>query len=314
MNKISEQIALEITDKLGEYKAFAELVTKAAEKDTGTFRVIITTENVDRMGEVIKADGWDMSHYLNNPIVLWGHDHRALPIGVTTNLFKEGTQWVAEGRFAPEAANPVGQHVRRLYDLGIQRATSVGFIAREMEGNVITKAELLEFSFVSVPANPMCLSTMVKSGLSIDEYVAKGFLTIEVKEEATEEVPAEAPVETPAEEVPVEKKDDEPSEEELEKIEEDEVLGDEQDITEDDVDLDDVKSFIDEIRKSVSALEALLIKGEELERKEDDETEEETPEVKAHQKFLEARRFTQQAATALSESLAASRVALSSKR
>lgn len=153
--------------------------TKANE-ESGTFEVVITTESVDRMGEVIKADGWELENYMKNPVVLWGHDHYTLPIGVATSIEKVDNTLVAKGKFAP---SEFAQQIRKLYDAGIVRATSVGFIEKERQGNLITKAELLEFSFVSVPANPMCLSTLIKSGISVNDMVTKGLVTVAEKEE-----------------------------------------------------------------------------------------------------------------------------------
>lgn len=158
--------------------------TKAAsDSESGTFEVVITTENLDRYQEVIKLDGWDLAHYRNNPIVLWGHDHNQ-PIGMATSVDIIDGKMIAKGKFAPTEK---AQEVRRLYDFGIIKATSVGFIEKEREGNLITKAELLEFSFVSVPANPYALSLSMEKGLSVNELVTKGLMFVEKtgEEEAT---------------------------------------------------------------------------------------------------------------------------------
>src|ERR1700710_967950 len=68
----------------------------------------------------------------------------------------------AKGVFFPAEINPFAQQVRAVYDFGIKSGypvgctTSVGFIPKEFDESnqrVITHAELLEFSFVPVPAN-----------------------------------------------------------------------------------------------------------------------------------------------------------------
>lgn len=170
-NEILEKVSLAFTSK--EFKDAIEK-TKAA-TDSGTFEVIISTADEDRQGEVIDQSGWDFANYKNNPVVLWGHNYSGLPIGVTDDIFtNDKGQTIAKGRFAPEEANPFAQQVRRLYDAKIVKTTSVGFIAREMEGNVITKAELLEFSFVPVPANPMALSLAKELNLNTSELITKG--------------------------------------------------------------------------------------------------------------------------------------------
>lgn len=148
--------------------------TKDASETNGRFKVVITTDHIDRYNEIVDMDGWETELYMKNPVVLWGHSHFTLPIGVTESLRKvelEGGHkgLVAEGTFA---SHEFAQTIRSLYDEGIIKATSVGFIAKEMEGNKITKAELLEFSFVSVPANAYALSQL--GAERVAELVCKG--------------------------------------------------------------------------------------------------------------------------------------------
>ncbi len=184
LRKLSEEVKAKMSEILAqaEFKSLVE-ATKAA-TDSGSFEVVISTADVDRQGESVNQNGWDLSRYMENPVVLWGHDYYSLPIGVCDSISLEEGKLVARGRFAPEEANPFAQQVRRLYDLKIVRATSVGFIALEMVGNEITKAELLEFSFVPVPANPYALSLSQAKKLGIDFAMlsAKG-LKIEAKAE-----------------------------------------------------------------------------------------------------------------------------------
>jgi len=188
MNEAIQKFQQEVKEKIAtifegeEFKKFLE-TTKAAE-DTGTFEVVISTADMDRQGESIDQAGCDNANYLKNPVVLWGHDYYSLPIGICETLTLDGGRLIAKGRFAPEAANPFAQQVRRLYDAGIVRATSVGLIVKEMNGNVITKWELLEFSFVPVPANPYALSLSKAQELNLDlAMIATKGLKLEVKEE-----------------------------------------------------------------------------------------------------------------------------------
>lgn len=107
-----------------------------------------------------------MANYKNNPIVLWGHDYYSLPIGVCTETYETTVHGVpatgARGVFLSADINPLAQQVRKLYEFGMKQGqgvgctTSVGFIPKEFDqdnGSIITRAELLEFSFVPVPAN-----------------------------------------------------------------------------------------------------------------------------------------------------------------
>jgi hypothetical protein len=164
--KFKEEVAADIKAKVKsfDFKTIEKL--KKAKDESGTFDVIISTEDIDRSGEIVRQNGWELTNYKNNPIVLWGHDYYNLPIGVCTETYlteKDGVPALgARGFFLPADINPLAQQVRKLYDLGITKGegvgctTSVGFIPKEFDESnrsVITKAELLEFSFVPVPAN-----------------------------------------------------------------------------------------------------------------------------------------------------------------
>jgi len=182
-----------------EFRSFVDATKAAPDEEAGTFEVVITSEDVDRYGEIVAADGIDITAYMQNPVVLWGHSHFTLPIGICTDIRREGTKTIAKGRFAPEAANPFAQQIRRLYDAGIVRATSIGFIVKKMVDNVITECELIEFSFVSVPANPAALSTLVKSGVQLDEVAIRTVFQFATKDAPTpEEEAAKAEAEAAA--------------------------------------------------------------------------------------------------------------------
>lgn len=184
LRKLSEEVKAKIAEVMAgaDFKALVEN-TKAA-TDSGSFEVIISTADIDRQGESVSQSGWELDNYLKNPIVLWGHDYYSLPIGICTSINIVNGQLVARGQFAPEEANPFAQQVRRLYDLKIVRATSVGFIAKETDNKTITKAELLEFSFVPVPANPFALSLAKAQEMKLDlAMLATKGLKLELKEE-----------------------------------------------------------------------------------------------------------------------------------
>ncbi len=173
---------------------FVEKIKAAAAENPeafGRFKMIITTEDIDRAGDIVSMDGWQLDNYKNNPIVLWAHSYHELPVGVTDNIYIEGGKMVAEGYFAPEEANPHAQHVRKLYELGFINTASVGFIPLEFasptmasEGQKIVKQELLEWSFVPVPANPHALNLMKEAQVDTELMMTKGFL---IKEEAPAE-------------------------------------------------------------------------------------------------------------------------------
>jgi HK97 family phage prohead protease len=182
MKKILEALKGEQAQK---FLANIKGVSEEDKDKYGRFKILITTEDLDRQGEVIRADAWKFENYLMNPVVLWAHDYYGLPMGVTEKIQKEGNGYFAEGFFAPGEANPLAQQVRRLYDVGILRTASVGFIPwkrDEKNDTIITEAELLEWSFVPVPANPRAVSLLGADG--VREFVTKGIM-VEEKAETT---------------------------------------------------------------------------------------------------------------------------------
>ena len=150
IKEYSEKAAKELVEAIGR-------INKKGQKAVGDgeFEVVASTAGVDRDGEIIKIEAWDTDNFMKNPVVLFGHDYWSLPIGVVTSLEVKGDQLIAKGIFAKTEA---AQEIRRLYDDGILKAVSVGFIVKNREGYIITEAELLELSFVPVPANADALS------------------------------------------------------------------------------------------------------------------------------------------------------------
>lgn len=156
---------------------------------TGTFKFVISTDDEDRQGEKVNQAGLDFGNYMKNPVVLWSHKYDEPPVGVTTRIYKEGGKTIAEGKWASTA---LAQELRKLYDEGIINACSIGFIPKELDADGNTqKGEVLEYSIVSVPANPFALSQRMVQERKIDlnMLVAKG---IEFKIET--EIKTTAPV------------------------------------------------------------------------------------------------------------------------
>lgn len=159
---------------------YQQTVKAEKDADTGTFEVVATTEDTDRDGEVIRADGWDFEPYKKNPIVLWAHNFYDMPIGKVTEIIQEGNRIIAKGVFAPTEK---AQEVRKVYDGKFLNTVSVGFIPREREMNIITRAELLELSFVPVPANPNAIAIR----RAVEELSAKMMKNTVNEETKTEE-------------------------------------------------------------------------------------------------------------------------------
>jgi HK97 family phage prohead protease len=152
------------------------LVTKIADN---VYKVLASTSAIDRQGDSIDQSGWLLNNYLKNPVMLWAHDYAELPVAKATGvqITSKGLELTFE--FAPAEANPKAQQIKMLYDEGFLNAVSVGFIPQERNGNIIIRAELLEVSFVPVPANQEALRLALTRGL--DENVGnalKAYATV----------------------------------------------------------------------------------------------------------------------------------------
>ena len=143
-----------------------------AVKATGDDRIAqatISTAGRDREGDEIVSSGVDVQPFLRNPVVLWAHDYKSLPVGraITVDKGRESLtatwQWVDGDQFA--------ERVKHCWQHGVLNAVSVGIRPKQVErlpdgsGVRILTSELLEFSVVPVPANADALRRMKAAGL-----------------------------------------------------------------------------------------------------------------------------------------------------
>lgn len=123
-------------------------------------RVICSTPEVDRMGETVMQAGIQLGPFKLNPVILWQHDPcqpiaRALEIAVQDGCLQ------AVAQFPPAGASAKSDEIYNLILADVIRGVSIGFDPMAMDpadpanprGPQIYKAcELVEFSFVSIPA------------------------------------------------------------------------------------------------------------------------------------------------------------------
>jgi len=174
----------------------SEVVTKSESKRQISY--VVSDETPDRMGDIIRVRGWDLSQYKQNPVILWAHDGTSVPpIGRASNVrrrYSPSARLTADIEFAPKEAYEFADTIYQLANRGFIRATSVGFMPLETEevdeaqrkklglgkyGQLFSKAELMEVSVVAVPANPAALELGMKSLLSdglIEKNLAGRFL------------------------------------------------------------------------------------------------------------------------------------------
>lgn len=132
----------------------------AAATELGPRRVRVQCSSgaVDRTGEIVEQAG--VSYAASLP-VLWNHDP-AMPIGRAYPARDGSGNLCAEVEFAPEGVSPKADEICGLVKAGVVDTVSIGFDPMDMEPmnpakpkgpQKYMKAEWLELSFVSVPAN-----------------------------------------------------------------------------------------------------------------------------------------------------------------
>ena len=132
----------------------------------GSFTAIASTNAIDRHGEIVDNNGWDLKSYKKNPVILWAHDHSEPAIGTAKKVWVDG-----EGKKAKLMIQPVlhdvtekARAIKALVENGIIKTLSVGFKPLESpDGVTFTKNELLEVSMVNVPANAEAMTLAYKS-------------------------------------------------------------------------------------------------------------------------------------------------------
>lgn len=165
-------------------RADPEAVTLAIDSGKLRIRSVITTADADRAGDVVIPTGLkNADEYLLNPVVLWAHNRSQFPpIGLCEWLDVQPRRIIAETRFAQDV--PFAEDIFRLYEQGVLRGWSIGFVprkafrpgsrsllplAKESAGLRVEEWDLLEYSAVPIPENPGALTIALQKGLVRDE-------------------------------------------------------------------------------------------------------------------------------------------------
>ena len=170
--------------------------TKSVDDKEGYIKAIVSTEAVDRDGEIILSSAWrkTIGDFMKHPVVISSHDYNDLTKQLGEWVSLEVTDNGLEG-VAKYYINKGNAEADWGYELAKQgkSAYSVGFMAYDyMEGNgednakrTYTDVELLEISQVTIPSNRDSLVTMRSKGLNpVAEEIAKElYPETEVQEE-----------------------------------------------------------------------------------------------------------------------------------
>lgn len=123
---------------------------------------VISTKEVDRDGDTIDPKGWELDEFNRSGVVLWAHDASQLPVARPLKTWVSGGVLRSRAEFAPASVNPLAEQVFQAYKGGYLRGVSVRFRPVEYgprkdgegAGTAFTRQELLEYSPVTIPANP----------------------------------------------------------------------------------------------------------------------------------------------------------------
>jgi len=167
-------------------------VTKVVDAKAGRISAVVSDESEDRDGDIIRAAGWQLDHFVKHPVLLASHDYRHIrsQIGEWESMDIKGKRLVGTARYYIGQGNDEADWAFKLASMG-KAAFSVGFIPLEYKerGNQdddpwyrsyeFTKQELLEVSHVTIPSNRNALQLLVARGTRVDpvvEGVAKSLL------------------------------------------------------------------------------------------------------------------------------------------
>jgi HK97 family phage portal protein/HK97 family phage prohead protease len=132
-------------------------------------KVIASTNEIARDGWIVEPANLKTANFLRSSAVCFNHDYEhpvATPLAAA--LIDGGDKLEISVRWPPPGTSPKSDEVRSLVKAGVIRAVSIGFLPLEMEpldpkepwgGQRVLSADLLEVSFVAVPADTGALIT-----------------------------------------------------------------------------------------------------------------------------------------------------------
>jgi len=135
---------------------------KTVDEENYTLSFVFSTGETDRQGQVVDQSTFKLSSFLENPVVLFAHDHNRPAVGNVVDIgFGDTGNLEGKIKFAAEEYE-FARVLWSLYKNGFMRAVSIGFQPEEIQGNgegdVLLGNELYEVSLVNVPANARSLA------------------------------------------------------------------------------------------------------------------------------------------------------------
>lgn len=123
-------------------------------KEKDVITVIASDETLDRHGDVLPIESWDLTKFLSAPRMLIDHNHEVASIvGRWKNVRIEGKALLMDAEF--HDFTDIAKAVKQMVEGDFLNTVSVGFIYNGPEGDGGRPSfELIETSWVTVPANP----------------------------------------------------------------------------------------------------------------------------------------------------------------
>lgn len=131
---------------------------------------VVSTGNIARDGMIIEQGGWKLDNYNRNPVILWAHNDKELPIGRAVSTVLVNGELVQTHEFAN---HPRAEEVWQAIRGGFVSATSVrwlgldaGWEKRDTKDVFVFRSqELLETSYVPIPSDPGALIMRADGGV-----------------------------------------------------------------------------------------------------------------------------------------------------
>jgi len=197
--KLSEKLLAGYQDNLKNYEKYPEVVHKTysgtkmfsqftVEDGTREFIATITTDDLDRDGEVVDPRGGKLANYEKNPIITFSHDTWGLPIGAARwikRFTEDGGRGIIARGYIAEGVEKA-EDVFKLMQQKVLTTVSIGFgsfdsgppTEEEIKNNpkwknakrVHRKWELFEFGVVGIPSNTSATIHAVSKGYVPDWF------------------------------------------------------------------------------------------------------------------------------------------------
>lgn len=145
----------------------AAVIADSVSDEDRSVDVIASTDDVDGHGTILRQN-WRLERFAANPVVLYSHDSRDLPIGTASEVGVVDGKLRAKITFSSEELNPKAEQIWRNVKAKVLRGISVGFMPHtvtferedDREFVVLDDNELMEISVCPVPSNPATLSQL----------------------------------------------------------------------------------------------------------------------------------------------------------